>query len=125
MARQFPERHIRACKDLATAMGGVDGIVHATPVGMLKLPGSAIPAEFLQPPLWVADVVYVPLDTALLRVARLHGCRTLDGSGMAVFQAAEAFELFSGIKPDTERMSNTFRSMVTANIDANVGVMPV
>jgi shikimate dehydrogenase len=125
MTRQFPERHVRPCEDLATAMSGVDGVVHATPVGMLKLPGLAIPGEFLKPPLWVADVVYVPLDTELLSVARLLGCRTLDGSGMAVFQAAQAFELFSGIKPDTERMSNTFRSMVTANIDANVGVMPV
>jgi shikimate dehydrogenase len=115
MAQQFPERHVRACKDLATAMSGVDGVIHATPVGMLKLPGLAIPGEFLKPPLWVADVVYVPLETELLRVARLHGCRILDGSGMAVFQAALAFELFSGVTPDPERMSNAFRSMVTAN----------
>jgi shikimate dehydrogenase len=114
MSLLFPERRIRACNDLASAMAGVDGVIHATPVGMLKLPGLAIPAEFLKPPLWVADVVYVPLVTELLRVARLHGCRTLDGSGMAVFQAALAFELFSGLTPDTERMSNAFRSMVKA-----------
>jgi shikimate dehydrogenase len=118
MAQQFPERHISACKDLATAMSGVDGVIHATPVGMLKLPGLAIPGEFLKPPLWVADVVYVPLETELLRIARLHGCRILDGSGMAVFQAALAFELFNGITPDTERMSNAFRSMVNANAAA-------
>ncbi len=114
MSRLFPGRGVQACQDLATAMMSVDGVIHATPVGMLKLPGLAVPAEFLNPPLWVADVVYVPLLTELLRVASLHGCRTLDGSGMAVFQAAMAFELFSGVRPDTERMSNAFRSMVKA-----------
>jgi shikimate dehydrogenase len=113
MSLIFPERHVRPCKDLATAMAAVDGVMHATPVGMLKLPGLAIAGEYLKPPLWVADIVYVPLVTELLRVARLHGCRTLDGSGMAVFQAAMAFELFSGVTPDSERMSSAFRSLVT------------
>jgi shikimate dehydrogenase len=84
--------------------------VHATPTGMQKLPGMPVPAELLRPPLWVAEVVYVPLVTELLRVARQHGCRTLDGSGMAVFQAALAFELFCGIKPDTARMLSHFNS---------------
>ena len=56
-------------------------------------------------------MVYVPLETELLRVARRIGCHTLNGGGMAVLQAAEAFRLFTGIVPDTERMLDHFASL--------------
>jgi shikimate dehydrogenase len=69
----------------------------------------AIEPEFLRPGTWVADIVYFPLETDLLRAARQRGCRTLDGGGMAVFQAAQAFRLFTGIEPDRERMLTQFR----------------
>ena len=62
----------------------------------------------LRPDLWVADIVYVPLNTELLRLARAMGCRTLEGGGMAVFQAAEALRLFTGREPDYERMLAQF-----------------
>ena len=64
----------------------------------------------LRPPLWVAEIVYVPLLTELLRTARQHGCRTLDGDGMAVFQGAMAFKLFFGVNPDVARMQRRFHS---------------
>ncbi|WP_405824236.1 shikimate dehydrogenase [Streptomyces sp. NBC_01390] len=83
---------------------GVDGLVHATPTGMAAHPGLPLPAELLHPGLWVAEVVYRPLETELLRTARALGCATLDGGGMAVFQAADAFRLFTGREPDTARM---------------------
>ncbi|PWI14196.1 shikimate dehydrogenase [Streptomyces sp. Act143] len=81
-----------------------DGIVHATPTGMAAHPGLPFPAELLHPGLWVAEVVYRPLETELLRAARAIGCATLDGGGMAVFQAADAFRLFTGREPDAARM---------------------
>jgi len=84
--------------------GTVDGLVHATPTGMAAHPGLPVPAELLHPGLWVAEVVYRPLETELLRTARATGCATLDGGGMAVFQAADAFRLFTGREPDTTRM---------------------
>ncbi|WP_053740634.1 shikimate dehydrogenase [Streptomyces sp. NRRL WC-3618] len=84
--------------------GTVDGLVHATPTGMAAHPGLPLPAELLHPGLWVAEVVYRPLETELLRTARATGCATLDGGGMAVFQAADAFRLFTGREPDTTRM---------------------
>ncbi|MDX3451477.1 shikimate dehydrogenase [Streptomyces sp. ME02-8801-2C] len=84
--------------------GAVDGVVHATPTGMAAHPGLPVPAELLHPGLWVAEVVYRPLETELLRTARATGCATLDGGGMAVFQAADAFRLFTGREPDTARM---------------------
>jgi shikimate dehydrogenase len=57
------------------------------------------------------QIVYFPLETELLKQARRLGCRTLDGGGMAVFQAAEAFRLFTGVTPDYERMLNCFAAI--------------
>jgi shikimate dehydrogenase len=76
---------------------------------MAKYPGLPLPAGLLRPDLWVAEVVYFPLVTALLQAARELGCRTADGGGMVVFQAAEAFRLFTGIEPDALRMLGRFR----------------
>lgn len=89
-----------------------DGLVNTTPLGMEKYPGMAVPAAALRPDLWVADIVYFPLDTELLRAARRAGCRTLAGGGMAVFQAAGAFRLFTGTEPDAERMAAHFADLV-------------
>jgi shikimate dehydrogenase len=54
---------------------------------------------------------HFPLETELLRHARALDCRTLDGDGMAVFQAVEAFRLFTGVMPDAERMLRRFAAM--------------
>ncbi|MCF6473831.1 shikimate dehydrogenase, partial [Nonomuraea sp. MG754425] len=83
---------------------GAEGLVHATPTGRAHHPGLPLPAELLHPGLWVADIVYRPLETELLKQARAIGCRTLDGTGMVVFQAVHAFRLFTGKEPDAERM---------------------
>jgi shikimate dehydrogenase len=97
--------------DLPTAMAKADGLVNTTPVGMTKLPGTPLPPELLRAQLWVAEIIYFPLETELLAHARRLGCRTLDGSTMAVFQAVKAFELFTGEKADAERMQAFFRSL--------------
>lgn len=107
---QFGQQQIEVAVDLCEASAAVDGLIHATPMGMKHHPGMAIPAEALRPEMWVADIVYFPLETELLRQARLRGCRVLDGGGMAVFQAARAFHLFTGREPDAERMLAGFRA---------------
>ena len=89
----------------------VNGVVNATPVGMAKLPGSPFPKDLLRPDMWVSDIVYFPLETQLLADARAAGCRVLPGSGMAVYQAVRAFELFTGIAPDAARMKRVFESL--------------
>lgn len=86
----------------------VDGIVNATPVGMAKVPGTPIDPDLIAAGCWVADIIYFPLETEFLRLARMKGCRTLPGDGMALFQAVRAFELFAGVKPDTDRMRAAF-----------------
>ena len=109
MLRQlFGVSRAAASADLASAMAVADGLVNATPVGMAKHPGTPVPTTLLRPSQWVADVVYFPLETELLVRARQAGCRTLDGGGMAVFQAADAFRLFTEVNPDTERMRERF-----------------
>ncbi|WP_328557907.1 MULTISPECIES: shikimate dehydrogenase [unclassified Streptomyces] len=99
---------------LLAATDGAHGLVHATPTGMAAHPGLPLPAELLHPGLWVADVVYRPLETELLSTARAAGCATLDGGGMAVFQAADAFRLFTGREPDSTRMLADFRQLTGA-----------
>jgi quinate/shikimate dehydrogenase (NAD+) len=98
---------------LPSALERADGLVHATPTGMAAHPGLPLDAGLLRPQLWVADVVYRPLETALVRTARELGCRVLDGGGMAVFQAVDAFRLFTGVEPDAERMLAHFTTLVS------------
>jgi shikimate dehydrogenase len=50
------------------------------------------------------DIVYTPLETKLISVARQKGCRVVDGLTMFVAQAAAQFELWTGIHPDMEKM---------------------
>jgi shikimate dehydrogenase len=99
-----------AVRDVAEAAGRACGLVNATPVGMAKYPGMPVPPAVLGPALWVADIVYFPAETALLRAAAEAGCRTLPGKGMAVFQAVKAFELITGHRPGIEEMFGHFAS---------------
>ncbi len=101
-----------ADNDAATALAGATGLIHATPTGMGKLPGMPLAARLLRPDLWVAEIVYFPLETELLRTARALGCATVDGGTMAVGQAVGAFELFTGLDADPARMEAHFRSLV-------------
>ncbi len=111
LCRRFGAGRAEACTDVAAAMAAADGLVNTTPVGMDKYPGLPLPEALLRPSLWVADIIYFPMETALLRAARKLGCQTLDGGGMAVFQAVEAFRLFTGVTPDAERMLRDFDTM--------------
>ncbi|PYB86106.1 shikimate dehydrogenase [Pseudomonas koreensis] len=109
--QHFGASRAQAGRDLPGALAQADGLVNTTPMGMAKLPGSPVPAGLLRREMWVAEIVYFPLETELLRDARALGCRTLDGGNMAVFQAVKAFELFSGVVPDAQRMLEHFQSM--------------
>jgi shikimate dehydrogenase len=100
-------------ENLADVMARADGVVNATPMGMAAYPGLPLPAALLDHRHWVADIVYFPLETTLLREARLKGCQILDGSGMAVHQAAAAFEIFTGCLVDRARMLRSFVEFVS------------
>ena len=95
LAARHPEARVDASSldKLSVLLPDSDGVVHCTPTGMADHPGMPFDADLLHPGLWVADIVYRPLDTALLSAARAAGCRTLDGGHMAVHQATDAFAL--------------------------------
>lgn len=101
--------------DLPALLAAASGLVHCTPVGMADHPGMPLESDLLRPPLWVADIVYRPLDTELLITARERGCRTLSGGRMAVHQAVDAFALITGTRPDPERMTAHFLDLVGAD----------
>jgi shikimate dehydrogenase len=109
------EGEVEAPASLAAAMPGATGLIHATPTGMVKMPGMAVPRELLHPGLWISEIVYFPLDTELLQAARAAGCRTMHGGAMAVGQAVGAFELFTGRRADAARMEQHFRRLVGAS----------
>jgi shikimate dehydrogenase len=111
LSDRFGAGRARTDSDLSAAIAAADGAVNATPLGMAKYPGMPLPAHLLRPELWVADIVYFPLETELLREARARGCRTMAGGDMAVFQAVGAFRLFTGREPDAERMLKHFQVM--------------
>lgn len=111
LSELFPSRQIAAVTDLGAAMSAADGLVHATTTGMAKNPGLPLPADLLRASQWVVEIIYFPLQTQLLKTARAIGCRTLDGGGMAIYQAVGAFRLFTGIAPDAQRMARHFDSL--------------
>jgi quinate/shikimate dehydrogenase (NAD+) len=115
LAHVLSRRHGRgravATDRLADQLTRADGLIHATPTGMHGRPGTPFPPAFLDEQSWVAEVVYRPLETELLRHARARGCRILDGGGMAVNQAALSFALLMQAEPARERMARHFSAL--------------
>ena len=108
LRERYGADRVGVCERLDVECRRADGLIHATPTGMAEHPGMPLDPDLIHRDLWVAEVVYRPLETELLRHARRVGCQTLDGGGMAVIQAALSFELFTGRAPDLERMLRHF-----------------
>lgn len=119
LTARFGKGRAFAADDLVQAIGVADGVVNATPIGMLKLPGMPIAIEMLRAQHWVADVIYFPLETAWLRAARALGCRGMGGGGMAVFQAVDAFTLFTGRPANALRMQQHFEALISPGAKAD------
>jgi shikimate dehydrogenase len=114
MRARFPTQTVTtlAQRALAEALGDASGVVHATPLGMAHHPGVAFDVEVLRSDAWVADVVYRPLQTELLRRAAERGNPILDGGRMAVGQAYASLQIITGVRPDRGRMEREFRALV-------------
>jgi shikimate dehydrogenase len=113
LRRCFPARQI-APTSLEAAMRTASGLIHCTPTGMAGHPGMPLDERLLRPALWVSEIVYVPLETALLKAARRIGCATADGGHMNVGQAIRGFQLFTGLQADPARMEAHFRAIISA-----------
>jgi shikimate dehydrogenase len=110
IAKHYGASRCRITSDLERDIGAATGVVNATQVGMRGFPGNPVPATALKVTHWAADVIYTPIQTAFLEAAAAKGARTLNGGGMCVHQAVEAFRLFTGIEPDVARLHHTFVS---------------
>ncbi|MGY4283758.1 shikimate dehydrogenase [Bradyrhizobium sp. LM2.7] len=98
----------RVAMSVEDALNSATGLVNGTPVGMLPNRGMPLPAALLHEKLWVADAVYSPLITPLLAAAQAKGARIMTGRELAIYQAADAFELFTGLAPSTDVMGEAF-----------------
>jgi shikimate dehydrogenase len=113
LLKSLPERaEARVCDSVAAAVDGAGGVVNGTPVGMLPNRETPVPLSLLRPDLWVADAVYTPLWTPLLEGARRQGCRVMTGRELAIYQALEAFRLFTGVDAPITSMSAAFDAVM-------------
>jgi shikimate dehydrogenase len=93
------DAEVASWSDRAAIVAGASLVVNATSVGMAPDDSSPVAGEALHRAHVVADLVYHPLDTPLLRAARAAGARTVDGLGMLVHQAALQVALWTGAEP--------------------------
>lgn len=105
--RVFARPHGRLELELATATG----FAHCTPMGMTLHPGTPVNVDWLPQDCWVSEAVYIPQQTPLVTAARARGITVVDGTGMAVGQALDSFELITGIAPDPDRMLEHFQAL--------------
>jgi shikimate dehydrogenase len=110
----FGAGRARVAKRLSDEIAAADGVANATPIGMAGFPGNPVPVEALRADHWVADVIYPPVETELIKAAAAKGARVVTGGGMCVHQAVEAFRLFTGIAPDGARMHRIFAAALAA-----------
>ena len=111
-ARLADRMQTQVCGDIAEALAGAGGVINGTPIGMLPNRDSPVPAELLHAGLWVADAVYTPLWTPLLQAARARGCRVMTGRELCIYQAADAFRLFTGLEASRERIGAAFDAVI-------------
>ena len=120
VCHHFGAGRCRVSDRLSDEIAAADGVANATPIGMAGFPGNPVPVEALRADHWVADVIYTPIETELIRTAAAKGARVLTGGGMCVHQGVDAFRLFTGITPDAALMHRTFAAALAAR-DAALG----
>jgi len=88
-------------------------LVNTTSLGMHGQPVLQIDVDRLPPQAVVNDLVYVPLETPLLKAAKARGLKTADGLGMLLHQAVRGFELWFGQRPE---VTSELRALVEADL---------
>jgi shikimate dehydrogenase len=113
LRERFGEEVQPASWDDPNVLEGSALLINATTLGMAGQPALAVPLERLPGHAVVADLVYAPLQTALLAAARARGLRTADGLGMLLHQAVRGFTLWFGKKPE---VTAELRALVEADL---------
>jgi shikimate dehydrogenase len=115
------EGRVKTCAthNVEDALRGIAGVVNGSPVGMLPSLATPVPDHLLQADMWVADAVYSPLWTPLLTAAKVKGAAVMTGRDLAIYQAADAFELFTGLTPSTVEMGIAFDDVMAKGYAAS------
>jgi shikimate dehydrogenase len=95
--------------------------VNTTTLGMRGQPPLNVACRRLPASAVVADLVYVPLETPLLKSAREQGLRTADGLGMLLYQAVRGFELWFGVRP---QVTPDLRALIEADLAGEAPASP-
>ncbi|MCK0206786.1 shikimate dehydrogenase [Starkeya koreensis] len=102
-------------RDLAGRLNGCRLLVNTTSLGMKGQPPLDIDLAALSPDALVTDIVYVPLETPLLKAAKARGLATVDGLGMLLHQAVPGFERWFGVRP---QVTPELRALALADLAA-------
>ena len=100
-------------EDIGSMLPRAGLLVNTTSLGMKGQPALAVDVTRLPSGATVADLVYVPLETDLLKSARARGLKTADGLGMLLHQAVRGFELWFGRRPT---VTPQLRALVEADL---------
>ncbi len=116
LARHFgPSVRAHGMEQGAALLGEADLLVNTTSLGMVGKEALNLDITGLKPAAVVYDIVYVPLETDLLKRARRRGHRTVDGLGMLLHQAVPGFQHWFGVRP---AVSDELRALIEADIRA-------
>lgn len=107
----------KACVSPEAALEGAQGLINATAVGMSPSRQSPVSLTLLRRDLWVADAVYQPLSTPLLSAARDLGAKVMTGRELAIAQAMDAFEIFTGLEASPPVVSEAFDRIIALRRD--------
>jgi shikimate dehydrogenase len=111
---QFGTRIVPTSWDrLPGVLADVELLVNTTTLGMVGQPPLGIDLKPLVPSSVVVDIVYSPLETALLKSARARGLRTVDGLGMLLHQAVGGFQHWFGVRP---QVTEGLRVLIEADL---------
>lgn len=105
---------VEICGSVEAAVSGAAGLVNGTPVGMLPNRDSPVPADLIRKSQWVADAVYHPLWTPLLKAAQKAGAVVMTGRELSINQAVDAFALFTGVLPPDGAIADAFDRSLAA-----------
>lgn len=100
------ESHLRidVSDDPSRGADGADGVVNCTPIGMVGLEGTPLERRLMRRATWAFDAVYTPLVTRFLKDADDEGLRVLSGYELFFYQGIDAFERFTGRRPDEDAL---------------------
>lgn len=115
LATQLGDRaRVEISAGVEEAVSGAAGIVNGTPIGMLPNRDSPVPAGLIRKSQWVADAVYHPLWTPLLKAAQKAGATVMTGRELSINQAVDGFALFTGVQPPNGAIADAFDQALAA-----------